>query len=256
PSGKGPRIGLVEIEGLIINSEKTVKQLDRFARRDDIEALLLRIDSPGGTVAASQEIYAKVRKIREAGEKPVIVSMGTVAASGGYYIAMGADSIMANPGTATGSIGVIMDYPVAEDLLGKLGLQMEVVKSAALKDAGSPYRQPTDADRQVFQGIIDDLHAQFVEVVAEERGLSTAAAQQLATGEVFTGRQALALKLVDLLGSYEDAVELAGALTGDDKRPVIIKPVERKRLSLWELLTGTEQTSFWSPLFLPQYRMR
>ncbi len=255
-SGSGPRIGVVEIKGLLVDSEQVVRQLDRFSRRKDIDAILIRVDSPGGTVAASQEIYEKIRKIRDEGEKPVIASMGTVAASGGLMVSLGADTIMANPGTATGSIGVILDYPVAEDLMGKIGIQMEVIKSGALKDIGSPYRQSTAADRESLQGVIDDLHQQFTEVVALERGLPLARVRELATGEVFTGRQALELGLVDLLGTFEDALILAGTLTGNPERPITVKPLERERFTLLKLLLGDYADQSRATQVLPQYRMR
>lgn len=252
----GPHIGVVEIKGLIIDSQRIVRQLDQFSRRDDIEAIVVRINSPGGTVAASQEIYEKLRKIRDEGAKPVIASLGTLAASGGLYVALGADTIMANPGTATGSIGVILDYPVAVDLLEKIGVQIEVIKSGSLKDAGSPYRSPAEADRRSFQRIIDDLHEQFTQVVAYERQLPLDRVKELATGEVFTGREALSLGLVDLLGGYEDALNLAGALTGNLERPVIIRPVEPQQWSLRRFLLGNDFRQSWYPQLVPQYRMR
>lgn len=254
--GDGPRVGVVEIEGLIVNSERIVRQLDQFSRRKDIEAILVRINSPGGTVAASQEIYAKLRKLSDEGTKPVIASLGTVAASGGYYVAVAADTIMASPGTTTGSIGVILDYPVAADLLDKIGLQMEVIKSGSLKDAGSPFRSPTDSDRRSFQRVIDDLHTQFTEVVAAERNLPLERIREVSTGEVFTGRQALELGLVDILGGFEDAIALAGELTGNLKRPVLIRPAERRRISLWDLVLGSHSRQNWFPRLLPQYLMK
>lgn len=254
--GKGPRIGIVEVKGLLLDSEKVVRQLDRFNRRKDIDAILVRVDSPGGTVAASQEIYEKLRRIRDDGHKPIIASMGTVAASGGLMVALGADTIMANSGTVTGSIGVILDYPVAEDLLSKIGVTVEVIKSGALKDAGSPYRASTAEDRRSFQIVIDDLHEQFTELVARERGLPLEAVRKMATGQVFTGRQALELELIDLLGGYEDAINLAGVLTGNLERPVPVKAVERERFSLRKLLLGDYATWNETMLVLPQYRMR
>ena len=254
-AGGGPRVGVVEIEGLLLESEGIVRQLGQLEQRDDIEAILVRINSPGGTVAASQEIYSKIRAVRDEGTKPVIASMGTVAASGGYYVAVGADTIMANPGTTTGSIGVILDYPVATDLLEKLGLRMEVIKSGPLKDAGSPFRSVSDADRRSFQRVIDDLHDQFTEVVARERDLTLEDARKSATGEIFSGRQALELGLVDLLGSYEDAISLAGLMTGATTRPVVVKLEDRRRITLWELLFG-RAPGRGSAQLLPQYRMR
>ncbi|UCH11064.1 MAG: signal peptide peptidase SppA [Fidelibacterota bacterium] len=254
--GDGPRVGVIEVEGILVDSERTVRELDRFSRRKDIEALLIRINSPGGTVAASQEIYDKLRRVVEEGTKPVVASLGAVAASGGYYVALAADTIMASPGTTTGSIGVILDYPVAADLLDKIGLRMEVIKSGTLKDAGSPFRPPTESDRRHFQRVIDDLHAQFTEVVAEERDLSLERVRELATGEVFTGRQALELGLVDILGGFDNALALAGSLTGSTEPPVIIRPVERRRRTIWDYLLGDTSHLSWFPQLLPQYLMR
>ncbi|UCH62350.1 MAG: signal peptide peptidase SppA [Fidelibacterota bacterium] len=255
-TGDGPRIGVVKVEGQIVESERIIRQLDRFHQRKDIDAILVQINSPGGVVAASQEIYGKLRKLRDQGSQPVVASLGTVAASGGYYVAVGADTIMANPGTTTGSIGVTLNYPVAAELMDKLGLQMEVIKSGSLKDAGSPFRSPTDSDRRSFQRVIDDLHAQFTEVIAAERDLSLEQVRELATGEVFTGRQALELGLVDILGGFEDAVTLTGQLTGDTRRPVVVRPVERRRISLWDYFLGNRSRTTWFPQLLPQYLMR
>ena len=254
--GDGPRIGVVEIKGVIVNSERAIRQLDQFSRRKDIEAILVDIDSPGGTVAASQEIYAELCKIVEKGDKPVIASLGTVAASGGYYVALAADTIVAGPATTTGSIGVIFEYPVAADLMDKIGLQVEVIKSGALKDMGSPYRFPTDSDRRNLQGVVDDLHAQFAEVVALERNLTPGQVKAVAGGEIFTGKQALDLGLVDILGTFEDAVLLAGRLTGSMRSPVIIRPHERKRVSLWELIFGEDSYESQTYHHLPQYLMK
>ncbi len=255
--GNGPKIGVVSINGGIFGSERIVSQLDKFSRRDDIEAIIVRINSPGGSVAATQEIYEKIRKIREEGKKPIIASMGTVAASGGVYVAMGAELIMANSGTTTGSIGVIMDYPIAVGLMEKLGIGVEVIKSGPFKDSGSPFRAPTQADRNYFQGIIDDMYEQFMEVIANERNLDPGEVRTMATGEVFTGRRAHELGLIDTLGTFEDAIGLAGDLIGNTDRPVIVKPYERKRLTLWDLVFGQQvYESDWYPQLLPQYLMR
>jgi protease-4 len=254
--GDGPRIGVVTIAGIITDSERIVQQLDQFSRRSDIEAIVLRIDSPGGTVAASQEIYSKVRKITDEGSKPVIASLGALAASGAYYVALGADTIMAGSGSATGSIGVIFDYPVASELMDKIGVQVEVIKSNSLKDAGSPFREPTESDRQSFQRIVDDLYEQFLEAIRHERDLSLEQIKVWATGEIFSGRQALKLGMIDLVGDYEDALELAGRLTGNTKRPIEIKPAVRRRLSLEEIIFGDRSSLSWVPQFVPQYLMR
>ncbi|MBC8479696.1 MAG: signal peptide peptidase SppA [FCB group bacterium] len=219
----GPRIGLVEIDQPIFSSRQTVKDLNHFLDRRDIDGILIRIETPGGAVAASQEIFEKVRKISE-GYLPVVVSMGNVAASGGYYIAIGADSILANPGTATGSIGVIMGYPVAHDLMEKLGIGYQAVKSGNLKDAGSTFREVTEEDKAYFQDLVDNLHQQFVNAVAVQRNLPETAVAKLADGKVYSGQQALELGLIDRLGTFEDAIYLVGRMTGIPGKPVIVKP--------------------------------
>ncbi|MCH8327013.1 MAG: signal peptide peptidase SppA [Candidatus Marinimicrobia bacterium] len=252
----GPRIGLIEITGVILDSRAVVRRIDELSRRKDIDAILVRIESPGGAVAASQEIYMKLAQVRDEGDKPVVASMGNVAASGGVYLAMGVDTIMANPGTATGSIGVILDYIVAENLMKKLGLSVEVVKSGPLKDAGSPYRAATEQDRAIFQSLIDDLYEQFIETVALERNLPLEEVRKMATGQIYTGRQAQKLGLIDLLGSYEDAVNLAGQMTGSDKRPEVVRPVQRRRRTLLDLILGNLASQILNPQLMPQFRLR
>ena len=182
-------------------------------------------------MAASQEIYEKVKEISEANKKPIIASMGSVAASGGYYIAAGADTIIANKGTATGSIGVIMSYPIAADLMDKIGLTYQSIKSGALKDAGNFARKPSKADLDYFQDLVDNLHTQFVRTVAYERGMSYDEAATLATGQVYSGEQALKLGLVDIIGTYDNAINLTSRLAGfDEKAKIIYPPVEDEGL--------------------------
>ncbi len=225
----GPKVGVVEINAPIMDSKKWLKDLDYFQREPHISAIVVRLNTPGGGVAASQEVYEKVKKIADENKKPVIASMGGVAASGGYYIALGADTIMANPGTATGSIGVIMSYPVVEELLEKLGVDYETVKSAELKDSGSPFRGMKSNEREYFQSLIDDLHSQFVEAVAEGRNISRQQAETYANGKVYSGRQARENGLVDLLGTLEDAVELAAKMAGVQEGPEIVYPPEEEK---------------------------
>jgi protease-4 len=220
----GPQIGIITINEAIMASEKIVEDLNDFAERDDIDAILIRLNTPGGGVAASQEIYEKVKEISEANIKPIIASMGSVAASGGYYIAAGADTIIANKGTATGSIGVIMSYPIAADLLDKIGLTFQTVKSGALKDAGNFARKPSKTDLTYFQNLVDNLHTQFVRTVAYERGMSYDESAKLATGQVYSGEQALSLGLVDIIGTYDNAIHLATRLAGFDEKAKLIYP--------------------------------
>ncbi|MFH1851197.1 MAG: signal peptide peptidase SppA [Candidatus Neomarinimicrobiota bacterium] len=252
--GVGEKVGVLRIEGAIYASRQIVEDLDELARRSDVKALVVRIDSPGGVVAPSQEIYEKVRRVRA--EKPVVISMGSVAASGGYYIALGGSRIVANRGTITGSIGVIMEYPVAVELLDKLGLSIETVKSGKLKDSGSPTRSPTDADRRYFQNVVNELHQQFVSAVALERNLDLDSVRELADGSVFTGTQSLNLGLIDTLGTYEDAVSIAAELGGIKGKPKTVR-IRHRRPTLMEMILGEREPvgSSWFDS-IPAYRWR
>ena len=233
----GPKVGIIEINRPISDSKNIVKDLNYFAEKSSISAIVIRLETPGGGVAASQEIYEKVKKISDKSSKPIIASMGGVAASGGYYIAIGADTIIANPGTATGSIGVIMTYPVIKDLMEKLGVGQETIKSGEMKDAGSMSRDLTENERKYFQGLIDDLHKQFVTAVAKERYLSFSVVEKLATGQIFSGKQAYENGLIDLLGTMEDAVFIAAQKTGIPGKPVMVYPPEEKK-GLLNILFG------------------
>jgi|YelNatPaOPRAMG01_1025707.scaffolds.fasta_scaffold00104_12 protease-4 len=235
--GGGERVGLVELRGVIVNAEPIVRQLERFRKDRGIRAVVLRIDSPGGGVAASQEIYQAARRVRESG-KPIVCSMGSVAASGGYYVALGCSKIVANPGTTTGSIGVIAEIPNFQKLLARLGIEVSVVKSGQHKDIGSPYRQMTEDERKLLQEWIDDAYNQFVQVVAAERSLDEGRLRELADGRVFTGRQAYQLGLVDTLGTFADAVGLAAKLAGIRGEPRLVR-IPPRRLGWLELLLGS-----------------
>ncbi len=219
----GARVGLVRVEGAVYDSRQAIEDLENMADDPGIRAIVLRVDSPGGGAAAAQEIHDAVVGIQEAGT-PVVVSMGSVAASGGYYISCTADSIFANPGTLTGSIGVMMSFTNLSELFDKIGMDFEVLKSGRFKDTGSWSRKMTDEERALLQTTIDDIHAQFVEAVAEG---------------IFSGRQALEAGLVDALGSLEDAIDAAGRLGGIEGRPRVQEPVRRQRLTLWDVLTGS-----------------
>jgi len=197
---------------------------------------VLRIDSPGGGVAPSQEIHAEL--VRLAKEKPLIVSMGSVAASGGYYLAVAGERIFANPGTITGSIGVIMSFPDYQDLLGKVGVKNQVVKSGRFKDIGSPTRTFTDADRELLQGMIDDVHSQFVEAVSIGRNISQERLQPYVDGRIFTGRQALEAGLVDDLGTLQDAIQFAAKTAGLGDDPTLVYPEQERGDLLDRLLQG------------------
>ncbi|MBA5866452.1 MAG: signal peptide peptidase SppA [Nitrospira sp. CR1.3] len=228
------RIALVRVEGVILDSQSTVTELKRFGDNPSIKAIVLRIDSPGGGVVPSQEIYDAVQRVRNKNSKAVIASMGTVAASGGYYIAAATDRIMANPGTLTGSIGVIMETANVEGLLKKIGVEGIVVKSGKFKDVGSPLRKMSDEEHALLQSVMDDVHKQFIDAVAEGRAMEVSAVQALADGRIFTGRQAKDAKLVDELGNLEDAIQLAADLAGIEGEPKVVEP--RRRFSIRELI--------------------
>ncbi len=244
----GEQIALVRIEGIITGSEEITKILARSYENDRIKAILLRIDSPGGAVVPSQEIYDAVKKIRESGKKKVVTSMGTVAASGGYYIASASNFIMANPGTLTGSLGVIMELANIEGLLQKIGVESVVMKSGAHKDAGSPFRKMTKEEKALFQNLLDDVHDQFITAVAAGRSLKKERVKTFADGRIFTGRQAKAAGLVDGLGNLEDAVQKAKELAGIRGEPEIVET--QRELSFYKLLQGKflGQASYFSPM--------
>ncbi len=232
PFGTG-KVAILPITGLIADSDATIDQLKKFAKDDSVKAIVLRINSPGGGVGASQEIYAEVRKLKD--KKPVVTSMGAVAASGGYYVACGSRKIYANPGTITGSIGVIMQFLNVKDLIEKIGIKGVVVKSGPLKDAGSPLREMTPEERQYLQSVIDNVHGQFVHAVAEGRKLDVEAVRKIADGRVFSGEQAKALGLVDALGNQEDAVADAARMAKIEGEPRVVLP-PKKKISILELL--------------------
>lgn len=228
------RIALIRIEGVILDAQETLGELKKFSENPSVKAIVLRIDSPGGGVVPSQEIYDAVRRVRTKSNKAVIASMGSVAASGGYYIAAATDRIVANPGTLTGSIGVIMEMANVEGLLQKIGVEGVVVKSGKYKDVGSPLRKMSDEERGLLQTVMDDVHKQFIEAVAEGRSLEVTEVQALADGRIFTGRQAKAAKLVDELGNLDDAIQLAADVVGIEGEPKVIE--QRRRFSIRELL--------------------
>jgi len=227
------KVGVVRIEGMIGDTAEIIDQISEFAEDDGIRAVVLRIDSPGGGVASSQEIYQAVRQLRK--NKKVVVSMGSIAASGGYLIATAADRIMANPGTITGSISAVMHFANVEELLKKVGVRASVVKSGKFKDIGSPTREMTPEERELVQVIVNDIYDQFVTTVSENRKIPLEKIVKIADGRIFSGRQALDLDLVDELGGLQDAVLLAGRLAGIKGKPAIAYAV-KKRSSLWKYL--------------------
>lgn len=239
PLARGERVAVIAVSGLISDSEPIIEQLKRFGKDDSVKAIVLRIESPGGGVGPSQEIYEEVKKIRA--KKPVLASMGALAASGGYYIACAAQRVYANPGTITGSIGVIMPFMNVKDLVEKLGVKGMTVKSGAFKDMGSPLRDMTPQERDLLQSVVDNVHMQFVNAVATGRNLKREDVLRIADGRIFSGEQARELGLVDVLGNLEDAISDAGKLgkiTGEPK--VVTSP--KKKISFLELLREETRT--------------
>ncbi|MCL4485978.1 MAG: signal peptide peptidase SppA [Nitrospirae bacterium] len=251
----GAEIGVVRISGVILSSRRPIRQIRSLARDPRIKAIVLRINSPGGAVVPSQDIYEEVLKVRKKG-KPVIASIGTVGASGAYYIASACDKILASSGSLTGSIGVIMELAEFQDLMKKIGVQSEVMKSGALKDAGSPFRPMTPEERAYLQSVLDEMHQQFIQDVAEGRHISVAVLKPLADGRVFTGRSAISNHLVDQLGDYQDAVAEATKMAHISGSPVIRtfheksfldKMVSSQINQLWETVEQ-QPAGFWSIL--------
>jgi protease-4 len=234
------RVALVKLEGVLLSSEHIVEELNDYADDSSIKAIVIRVDSPGGGVVPSQEIYNAVKHARQEGKK-VVVSMGSVAASGGYYVAAAADLIVANPGTMTGSIGVKMEFANIEKLLEKIGVKGMVVKSGEYKDVGSPFREMTEKERLLLQGVIDDVQTQFVMAVVEGRNLPEDEVRAIADGRIFTGQQALALKLVDQMGDLEHSIRAAANLAGIKGKPFVVK--KNKKMPFFDYLK--EETASW-----------
>lgn len=230
----GEKVGLIRIEGVILDSKGVIEELKEYSDNASIKAVVLRVDSPGGGVAPSQEIYEEIVKLKE--KKKVVVSMGSVAASGGYYISSPADSIVANAGTLTGSIGVIMEIPNIEGLLQKIGIETQVIKSGRHKDTASIFKSLTEEERRILQTVLDDVHEQFIKAVSEGRGMTIEDIKKLADGRIFTGRMAKEVGLVDELGNLEDAVMLAGRLAGIKGKPQVVS--KEKKFSIFDILRG------------------
>ena len=228
------KIGVVPINGIIRDADTIIEQMIAFRNDRQIKAIILRIDSPGGGVGPSQEIYSETR--RTSRKKKVVASLGSVAASGGYYIASAADSIVANPGTLTGSIGVLMEFVRVEELLKKIGVEMEVIKSGEFKDIGSPNRKMTPKEKEILLSLLEDIRNQFVTAVSQGRNMPEEKVLELADGRIFSGRQAKGLGLVDSLGNFRDAVSVAKRLAHIKGEVKLVYPQKRRRSFLWDLL--------------------
>lgn len=237
PRWSAGKVAVVDVDGVILDSSRTIEALRRHGANPAVRAIVLRINSPGGGVGPSQEIYEEVRRVRVKDGKKVVASMGAVAASGGLYIACAADRVVANPGTITGSIGVIFQFLNLEGLGEKVGVKATVVKSGPFKDIGSPARSLTEDDRRIVQGVIDDVYEQFVAAIVEGRGLSEAEVRKVADGRILSGQQAKAAGLVDSLGNLWTAIHEAAVLAGIPGEPSVIFP-EKPGLSLLDLLRG------------------
>jgi protease-4 len=227
------KVGVVLIEGVIADGRETIEQLNDYANDDGIRAVVLRINSPGGGVAASEEIYGAVRELKK--KKPVVASMGSIAASGGYLIACAANRIVANPGTVTGSISAVMHYANVEGLLKKIGVQSSAIKSGKFKDIGSPVREMTKDEKEILQGVVDDIYDHLLDVIGRDRKMKKEELKKIADGRIFTGRQAQKMGLVDELGDMAYALNLAGKLSNVKGKPEAVYPA-KKKAKFWELL--------------------
>ncbi len=226
-----PKIGILEVKGLIVEAEEYLSAVKEFMSRSDIKGVLVRIDSPGGAIGPTQEVYEELKKLRKL--KPVYVSMGGISASGGYYLALAGEKIFANPGTITGSIGVLIEIPNLEKLLDKLGIKGEVIKSGEYKDTGTIFRSLTPKERQYLEDKVKQLHQQFIKVVAMERSLPIEKVEVLADGRIYTGEEAKKLGLIDELGNYHTALEELKKRLGLKEIGVISLP---RKKSFWERL--------------------
>src|SRR5512146_2137467 len=236
-SGFGAKIGVVDIEGIILTPKQTVKELKRFADDDSIKAIIVHLNTPGGGAAASEEIYREVRRIRDQKKKRIVASIETVGASGGYYVASGTNKIFANNASIVGSIGVIAEWYNYADLLRWAKLKEVVIKAGEFKDAGDPAREMTPAERAYLQSMIDNMHQQFIHAVAEGRQAKAEDIQAIANGKVWTGEQAASMKLVDQIGDFQAAVQDTAKAVGIKGEPSIVR-AEKERRSVLDLLFG------------------
>jgi protease IV len=230
------RIQVVDIDGELVQSKPILEQLKRYEDSNSVKAILLDIDSPGGGVAVSQEIYTEIRRLREKKDKIIVAYLSSTGASGAFYIACAANKIVANPGTIVGSIGVIAEWVNYADLLQWAKLKEIVFKTGEFKDTGSPSRPITENERKYFQGLIDDMYVQFVEAVSSGRKLDLQEVRSIADGRVFTGKNAKERKLIDETGNFQDAVDLTAKLAGISGKPRLIRQT-RQRVTLLDVLT-------------------
>ena len=241
----GARVAVVELDGPIVDVDEVVRELRAHRDNPLVKAVVIRINSPGGVVAPTQELHAALTRVRESG-KPVVASLGAIAASGGYYVAVAADKIYAHPGTLTGSIGVIMRLANLDGLMKKVGVDFVIVKAGRFKDLGNVARSMTPEERRILQVMLEDVHAQFIDAVAAGRKLDRAQVLGFADGRIVSGAQAKALNMVDALGGFEEALDGAAMLAGLSKPPRVIGP--RRRLSIMDLLRNRLDLGTWMSL--------
>jgi protease IV len=235
--GFGDRIGVVDLDGVILSPQPVVGQLKKFADDSSIKAIILHVNSPGGGVAASEEIYREVKRIREEKKKRIVVSIETVGASGAYYIASGSNKIYADQGSIVGSIGVIAEWMNYEDLLKWAKLKNVVFKTGEFKDTGNPARELTPAEQAYLQSLIDNMFGQFIQAVADGRGMKFDDVKALANGKVWTGKEALSMKLIDDTGDFEAVVNDTAKSVGISGEPTLVHP-EKDRRTVLDLLLG------------------
>jgi protease IV len=236
-SGFGDRIGVVDLDGVILSPQPVVSELKKFGDDSSIKAIILHVNSPGGGVAASEEIYREVKRIRNEKKKKIVVSIETVGASGAYYVASASDKIFADQGSIVGSIGVIAQWVNYGDLLKWAKLKDVVIKTGEFKDTGNPTRDLTPAEQAYMQSLIDNMFGQFIQAVADGRGLKYDDVKLFANGKVWTGEQAKSMKLVDSVGDFESAVSDTAKSVGIKGEPTLVRP-EKDRKTLMDLLLG------------------
>ncbi len=241
PLVSADRIAVLPVYGVIESDASFMQSLKQFRDDESVRGFVIEIRSPGGVAGTAQSMYSELARLRDEDDRPVVAWIGEIGASGGYYIALGADSILALPSSITGSIGVIMQFPNAEELLRKAGVGLEVVKSGELKDIGSPVRDLTDQERRMLQDLVDDVYEQFVGAVSANRGLDRDSVAALADGRVMSGARAVEVGLLDRTATLGEALDLVGRMTGLGDNPRIVRPVER-RLGFWDVMRGVEES--------------
>lgn len=248
--GLGERIAVIPVEGMIGDDKEVLENIRRFRENRSVKGFVVAINSPGGEVGPSQSIYREIKRLRDSDKRPVIAAINSVGASGGYYVALGADSIYANPGAITGSVGVIMELPNVGGLMQKVGVDMQVVKSAEHKDIGSPFREMSPSDRKVLDAMVQDVYAQFVETVALERRQTREKLGSLVDGRVLSGRQAMHAGLIDRIGNFNDAVAAAARMAKIGKEPKLLYPPE-KGVTLFDVIMGRAAAHAMSKIMRP-----